>query len=267
MNDKGIVTLAGGDIYFLNAYLNFRILRTIGCKLPMEWFYLGNEMKPEWIKKIKDTISEIELIDLGNINKDNTKGNGGWQKKVESIIESSFNEILFLDADCFPIKDPSYLFNHEFFKTTGCVLFPDIHVWREKEISFLNSKFNVSLPKRAVESGQMIFNKEKCIDGLIKARELNRNSEDTYKVLYGDKDTFLIGMLQANCDFKVSPHLCDCFPPLNLYHRDFDGNLLFMHLTGAKFRHHGRPFIKRKYYPHIDLAIEIMKELKFEKLI
>ena len=60
----------------------------------------------------------------------------------------------------------------------------------------LDAKFGVTLPEQQIESGQMMFAKRKCEKALEAVRALNRNSEDTYKVVFGDKDTFLIGFLQ-----------------------------------------------------------------------
>lgn len=257
--------LAGGPDYFLNAYINCKMLREMGCTLPIEWFYMGDEMKPEWLQKIADNIPNVTCIDLhiGQPNNDNTKARGGWQNKVVSIIKSSFDQVLFLDADCFPLKDPTYLFDDDFFKATGCVLWPDPYCWQPEKHAFLKEKFQVpGLPIRQVESGQMMFTKSRCLEGLNKVRELNENHADTYTVLYGDKDTFLIGMLQANADFKVAPYGCDGVYPVGMCHKDFQGNRLLLHLAGGKWRKHGRPMVTETEYPMRSRVLDIVKDLK-----
>ena len=265
--NRGIVLLAGGPTYFLNAYVNARLLHgALKSILPIEWFYLGAEMRPEWIRKIKETLPKVSLIDLGGSAKKNIKQRGGWQNKVNAILASSFNDVLFLDADCFPYHDPSYLFDHEFYKSTGCVLFPDPFEWTDDKIKYLNKKYGVSLPKRQVESGQMMFDKSKCMEGLLKTKVLNDNSEDVYKDVYGDKDTFLIGMLQAQSPFRVAPFQCDGALPQGMIHKDFDGKPVFLHLAPGKLMPGGVPPIRKQFYPLRAEMYKIMQELKTEGL-
>ncbi len=78
---RGIVTTAGGPLYFLNAYLNFRLLREKGCILPFEWFYLGAEMTSPQIREAKK-IPNLRLVNLGGKSTNNAKDKGGWQSKI-----------------------------------------------------------------------------------------------------------------------------------------------------------------------------------------
>lgn len=98
---RGIVVTAGGPLYFLNAYLNCRLLRDKGCELPIEWFYLGAEMTPAMLHRVRK-IPHLRLVNLGGKSTNNAKDKGGWQSKIEAITQSSFEEVLFLDADSFP---------------------------------------------------------------------------------------------------------------------------------------------------------------------
>jgi alpha 1,2-mannosyltransferase len=261
--NRGIIILAGGMTYFLNAYANCVMLRELGCTLPIEWFYLGKEMKPEWLEKVQK-IDNVKLIDLGGEIRDNSKGNGGWQNKVVSILSSSFDEALYLDADCFPIKDPSYLFDHTFFQESDCVLYPDPFHWVKWKKDYLDKTYNIEMPLRQVESGQMMFhlNKAKCREGLEYCRKLNENHEEVYKVCYGDKDTFLIGMLQAKANVKIVSKVPGLAPPVGMLHYDFDGKPLFVHLAGGKWRKHGRPFVTQRAYPHVNRVSSIIRELQ-----
>lgn len=260
MESRGIVTLAGGKIYFLNAFINLKILRELGCKLPFEWFYLGDEMTDKMKEKAME-ITNIKLIDLGGTG-DKTQGRGGWQNKVESVINSSFDEILFLDADSFPLRDPEYLFDHPFFKDTGAVFWPDPFFWDAQGLANIKRIFGVDVPARQIESGQMMFRKPRCMPGLLKTRELNKNSEITYRYLYGDKDTFIIGATQAGGDYKMAPFTYDGLFPVGMLHKDFDGKPMFVHLAGGKWRIHGRPFVRKEVYPMQQRAIQITRELQ-----
>jgi len=264
MNTRGITISAGGSVYFLNAYLNIRLLRDKGCTLPVSWFYLGDEMKPEWIK-VAEEIPDVKTYDLGGTG-NHYKSKGGWQSKIEAVIQSPFDEVLLLDADSFPIKNPEYLFDHPYYKQTSSVLWPDIHHWQPERLEFLNNKYGIDLEgTRQIESGQAMFNKPLCMDALESVRKLNQNSEETYKVVYGDKDTFIIGFLQSKCHFKIVPTLPACLPA-GLFQHDFDGKKLFAHLTGGKFQWHGRSFVSEENLPGAMSATKMIKEMKSKGL-
>lgn len=256
---RGIVFTAGHSGYFLNAYLNCRLLRDMGCKLPIAWFYMGDEMKPEWCEQVKK-IDNVTLHDLGG-NGVKIREKGGWQSKIEAIIQAPFDEVLFLDADNFPLRDPEYLFDHLKYKETGVVLWQDIWHWQPDRIKFLNEKYGIELTgTRQVEGGQMMFDKTRCMTGLLEVQKLNRNSEETYKIVYGDKDTFLIGMLIAKQPFYINEHPAGVLVD-GLMQKDLDGNNLFQHLTGGKWQWHGRPMARMK---NMFRASKIIEELKIK---
>lgn len=50
--------------------------------------------------------------------------------KAEAIIASSFSEVLYLDSDNVPLRDPTYLFDAELYAgkgQPGIVLWPDLN--------------------------------------------------------------------------------------------------------------------------------------------
>jgi FkbM family methyltransferase len=259
---RGIVTLAGGPVYFTNAYINCRMLRHLGCQLPIEWCYLGAEMSPTWLELIQRTIPNVRLVDLGGKRKDNSKGKGGWQAKVDAVLQSEFDELLFLDADSFPLRDPSDLFAHRLFQKHDCILWPDIHVYDENFQALIKEKYGVTVKGRQIESGQMLFRKSACMPGLLKTREINRNSRESYKHLFGDKDTFLIGARQGGVNCIVNPHVVRRCSQRNLVQHDLDGRRLFIHLTAGKWRPNQRAAIDVVDYPHLATAGKIFLELQ-----
>jgi len=257
---RGITMTAGGETYFLNAYLNIRILRMKGCKMPVSWFYLGDEMRDDWIRAAEE-IEGVKTFDLGGSG-DHCKGRGGWQSKIEAVIRSPFDEVLLLDSDSFPVRDPAYLFDHCFYREVGAVLWPDIWHWQPDRLEFLNKKYGISLEgTRQIESGQAMLDKTRCMAALEAVRKLNQDSQETYKVLYGDKDTFLVGFLQAKVPFRIVPTLPGCLY-MGLFQHDFDGRKEFAHLTGGKFKWHGRAFISEADLPGVVWASKIAREMR-----
>ena len=258
---KGIITLAGGKKYFINAYTSVRMIRKLGCNLPIEWFYLGDEMKPEWIKIVEE-IPSVKCIDLGNLNKNNAKANGGWQNKINSVLESSFDEVLFLDADCFVHRNPEYLFETKEYLETGALLWKDISDWRQEQFRVLKNYFGAEPKHReCCESGQLLFNKKKCLKALLNTKKYNEDSENSYKIVYGDKDTFYFGFLTTNTPFHFIEKRPLCGLGCLLQH-DTNGKIIFSHFTGGKWSINGRPFTNKESYPYIVDCSGILKELK-----
>ncbi len=260
---RGIVTLAGGPVYATNAYINCRMLRNMGCTLPIEWCYLGAELSLAWIELIERTIPNVQLIDLGGTKLNNRKKGGGWQAKVEAVLQSEFDELLFLDADSFPLRDPTPLFDHRLFQEFDCILWPDIHTFNADQQAIIQEKHGVEVNGRQIESGQMMFRKEACITGLEKTRAINRNWREVYRYLHGDKDTFLIGALQAGVNYMVNPHVVQrCCKRKHLMQMDLDGKRMFCHLTGKKWELNSPAILSESDYPHYKAARRIFDGLR-----
>ena len=49
----------------------------------------------------------------------------GWELKSFALLHSRFAEVLLLDADNVPVRNPEYLFETPRFQETAAVLWPD----------------------------------------------------------------------------------------------------------------------------------------------
>ena len=129
---SGIVTVAGGK-YTLMALLVIETLRSTGTTLPVEVFIppdesreteaaFCDELLPQYNAKCIyiDDILSGDMIDKFEFK--------GYQFKSLALLASSFENVLFLDADNFPIKPLDGIFDKEPFTSTGLVLWPDF--WR-----------------------------------------------------------------------------------------------------------------------------------------
>ena len=263
---RGVVTCAGGKEYTINAYVMCRLLRYHGCDLPIEWFYMGDEIKPAWRAKILE-IPNISLIDLnptatGNKRKDM----GGWQQKPMSIINSSFDEVLFLDADNMPYKDPTFLFDTPEFRDNTAIFWPDIADWKpDAFIGCLQDVFKVPyVPGRSFESGQLMIRKSQSWQALQLCNLYNQEHRDVYKVLYGDKDTFYFAWRRTDTPY----HLIKTVPGFAnghaLVQHDTRGEQQFCHLTQAKFFINGRGRMKPETFPYWRECYTFIREFNTE---
>ena len=51
----------------------------------------------------------------------------GWEAKAYAILHCPFEEVLLLDADIVPVRDPSFLFDSDEYQRSGSVLWPDLN--------------------------------------------------------------------------------------------------------------------------------------------
>ena len=141
-----------------------------------------------------------------------------YQLKAAAVLFSSFEEVLYLDADNFPVMDPSFLFEHASFRegtvevdepgTTNRVEVPVSAVfWPDyRPIEPDNPIFRtLGLPRsswarreKAQEAGQLVLTKPRCWKALNLALYMASDSSLPmrggrpfyYLLLHGDKDTF-----------------------------------------------------------------------------
>jgi alpha 1,2-mannosyltransferase len=193
---RGIVMCAGGLRYFTCAWVSIKVLRALGCALPIEvWYYGGEEMSDE-------TIAELEKFDVQckNFLDYGVKSNIGFMLKPIAVMLSRFKEVLFLDADNICIKDPTNLFSFKEYLEYGAVFWPDY--WRTAPDNPIWSITGAQMHNmQEQESGQILINKEKCWRALNLCVYFNNNHFFYYQFLMGDKDTFRFAWLALGTPF------------------------------------------------------------------
>jgi hypothetical protein len=231
---RGIVICAGGARLFTCAWVCIALLRSkLGCTLPIEVWHLGpEEMGPAMRSLLEDLGAQaIDAFEVAKLH--HVQCLGGWELKTYALMHSRFREVLLLDADNVPVKDPSYLFERAEFQETGAMFWPDIvrlartnPIWAISGLPFYEGA--------SLESGQLVLDKSRCWRALCLAHWMNQHSDAFYEILYGDKDTFLIAWLILGQPFHAvrhKPKLLD----FTLCQRDLDGSVVFQHRNSAKW--------------------------------
>lgn len=201
-NTRGIVTFAGG-MYAIPSLVTIRLLRDTGCTLPVEVIVKN---KHEYDTRLCDDVFPalnvrcVVLESMLGENLTSSLSGHGHQLKVFAVLSSSFEQNLFLDADSLPLRDPTYLFTEEPFRSSGYILWPD--VWYRTEAPIFFDIANITMPiidarHTAVDSGQFMFSKRTHQNTLLLAAYYNYYGPDWYWNLImqsthgkGDKDTF-----------------------------------------------------------------------------
>ena len=164
-----------------------------------------------------------------------------WELKPYAILNSSFAEVLYLDADNLPVQNPEFLFDLWDYKTAGALFWPDRyqgpgtgHEWMKREA------WNIcEVPYRVepeIEAGQLLIDKQRCWKALLLTMHWNEHSDYYYAWFYGDKDTFRMAWHRTQTRFALVP-----FPPDTLgdseamVQFDLSRQPLFQHRNGQKW--------------------------------
>ncbi len=154
--------------------------------------------------------------------------------KGYAILHSSFEEVLLLDADNCPVRDPAFLFDTPEYAKYGAIFWPDFgrfaperEVWAAAGIAFRDEP--------EFESGQIVVNKRRCWKALNVAMHLNEYSDWWYRLIHGDKDTFHLAWRKIGQDYAMPSRGVEAMDGTMLQF-DFAGERLFQHRNLAKWK-------------------------------
>ncbi|KAH8424917.1 alpha-mannosyltransferase [Aspergillus melleus] len=201
---KGIVSSAGGK-YLPTFLVTLRMLRRTGSKLPVELFVKDWEEYEPYICEIVLPPLNARCLVLSEMLSTIDGGDAsysieGYQIKSFAILFSSFEKLIWMDADIIPLHDPAQLLECEPFSSSGLVTWPDF--WKNTASPLY---FNISRQpeppinaRQATEAGAVLVSKKTHYMTLILAAYYNYHGPSYYYPLLdqgapgeGDKDTFI----------------------------------------------------------------------------
>lgn len=244
LSGQGIV-ITGGGKYFVSAYVTIRVLRKVGCDLPIELWCLDGEMDDEMISLVAPfgvTVHNAQehARDSGYFIEHWWKG---WQLKAYALRHSSFAEVLMLDADSYPARDPSFLFEWKGYIDTGAIFWPDVGTEAQRPFE-QNRRDAFGVPtftEIQAESGQLVMNKVRNWREVNLALHYNQMASYSYRIIYGDKDTFPVAFHRLGTKYsRMWPVLTHQMPAL--LQLDDHGEVLFYHRIDDKFSIPGTKF-------------------------
>jgi len=215
---RGIVLTVGDDQapYLLTTIFTFRQL---GCTLPIEVMYLGDQDLGEDYRMELESLPGVTTRDIAQMTDDKGWKLAGWAAKPFAILLSSFREVIFIDADSLFFHNPEVLFDDPDYKKHGALFFRDRLIMPESKKRWLQQVLPKPIPKLAKlsrfwtgesghqqESGVVVVDKWKHFMAMMLVTRLNGPDRDgnkekgivgVYDMMYGDKETFWIGFLLA----------------------------------------------------------------------
>ncbi len=208
-----------------------RLLRFLGCELPIEVWSYESEYDPEWKTLVEPMQVDVRYVAFRA--SENVTRYDGWKLKSTAILKSAFREVLLLDADNVPVQDPSYLFDCPEYQESGAVFWPDCERTRENTEQWL--AFGVPYrDEPEQESGQILVDKAMSWQPLNLCAWYNANADFFYGYVYGDKDTFRLAWHRCNAKFAM-PSKGVGFGLHTMLQHDFEGKLIFQHRYGDKW--------------------------------
>lgn len=230
---RGMVYAAGGK-YLPIFVIGLRMLRRTGSLLPVELFLKDEtEYEPIICKEVLPSLNAKCVVlstILGAAVSNSTKvAVANYQLKVFAMLFSSFEEIVWVDADCFPLHKPELLLDSEPYKGTGMVIWPDFWISTVSPQYYLISQLDVppiSL-RASSETGEFLISKKNHQVTLLLATYYNYYGPSHYFSLLsqgapgeGDKETFVQAASAANEPFYTVSE-----PVRPVGHRKEDGGI------------------------------------------
>jgi FkbM family methyltransferase len=243
---RGIVTCAGGWRFLAGAYVLARVLRWLGWPHPIQAWYLGDHGEHDPCFDRVTAGLGVEWVDACAHAREHgvaVRRWGGWELKSYAVLHSPFREVLYLDADCYPVREPTYLFDHPAVRAAGALFFPDDGGAANGAPLEPGQWWRFGLADRRepdFESGQLLVDKSRCHRALHAVRWLNDHSDYVFRHVYGDKSTWHLGFRAAGADYRLAPPVR--WHNVAFLQHDPDGAVQFVHRCRDKPRLGGNAF-------------------------
>ncbi|ORX39591.1 mannosyltransferase putative-domain-containing protein [Kockovaella imperatae] len=190
---RGIVLTAGNRDTVERSKFLLKQLKRVGVTLPVEVFHFPGEFG-DWqerreIERLGGTVKAVQGLE---------KEENLWKNfhlKGLAIVQSSFQEVLYLDSDNVPLRDPSHLFDGPLYIAHGRAAFwPDLYKDHPSNAIWRLVGQQCTLDHWTIESGQLVVDKGGNhglnYAALLIAAYMQRSHEFWFHMAGGDKDTF-----------------------------------------------------------------------------
>ncbi|KAJ0407490.1 hypothetical protein ATCC90586_008965 [Pythium insidiosum] len=245
--ERGIVMVIYEKL-LLGAYVSVRSLRAMGSTLPVEMWYKSSETNVNH-PLLRLLVSEYGVY-LREINDPLATR---FYTKLHAVFYSAFDHILLLDADNFPVRDPSYLFETKEYLDTGAMFWPDFWkpgntIFNIHENSFVWPVFGLDYVNMfEQESGQVLINRRRhwaAMNVLMYYGFSLPRIHEEMRLVWGDKDLFRFAWMKTDSPFFMIPRPpgsagtkhteYELFCGVTMVQHDPDGKVVFLHRNTEK---------------------------------
>lgn len=232
-----------------NILIAIRALREAKCDLPVQIFYEAHNI-PSWspsscalalAKKLNVGIAPFDFEGSKEIG-------GGYVWKPIAILQSTFKEVIFLDADNVAMGDLNSLFEDAYLHDVNGIFWPDIKKIEEGPIWSFHDQRAFNKKQMTAETAQLVVIKDETAIAAVALTALMTYRHWTFDMwVYpsrkdsGDATMFLHSWPMVGAPFIFAPNpvfgIVEDTPgcQLNaLLQRDFNRKIMFFHHGGMK---------------------------------
>ncbi|KAJ5769066.1 mannosyltransferase -domain-containing protein [Penicillium odoratum] len=228
----GIVIPTSDKTLRFAAHLVSALRSVLNSTLPIQVVYAGDRDLSQDNRALLSHLVELgpplEFLDINSVFDNSTLELefGGWAIKAFAALGSHFERVILADADAVFLQPPEVLLQHETFLRTGALLFHDRllfqhafeerHKWWKDQIRRPSRMLNMSLVwtedyAEEQDSGLVVLDKSRLdiLVGLLHVAWQNSYSvreEVTYKMTYGDKESWWLGLELSGANYEFSKH-------------------------------------------------------------
>jgi len=230
------------QFYFWGAYAAAWVLRSYGCTLPIQFWFLPGEMEEiEFCelhaRRVAATCHVVDTSGMRCVH--------GWQIKINAILQSKYEQVIHLDADNIVTKDPSYLFDCEAFQKNAAMFWmdnPNVNDFHGRIIEDQWRRTGSTRTDRIndIETGQIVIDKTRAANALRIVKHFADHADywegfngGERGVWYGDKTSFHMAFKLTDTPHHIQPW--NRWNAGGFYeHCDPDGNVIFQHACHRK---------------------------------
>jgi len=232
---RGIVICGGGIRYFTCAWVCINMLRRLGCQLPIQLWHLGKDEIDGTMQKLVAPL-RVTCVDASAIRKKApVRFLAGWELKPYALLHSPFREVLLLDADNVPVRNPEFLFDTPEYQKTGAMFWPDFHHANKPKKKAIWRSCRLRIPAEPeFETGQLLLDKHRHWEPLRLTLWFNENSDFYFRYLHGEKETFHLAFKKLRHRYSLIQTAI--YPLKNtMCQHDPQGRRLFQHRNNDKW--------------------------------
>ncbi|CAI4218477.1 unnamed protein product [Parascedosporium putredinis] len=228
---RGIVIPAGKGNLRMACQAIATISHVLNSSLPIELAYGGDEdLGPQDRAFVRNLFPDADLSFLDVLSVFNDAelqlAKGRWAIKPFALLASRFCEVLLADADAVFVQDPEAVFRQGGYQRKKALMFHDRLIdkaryknrqaWWRKQVVHPSAEVDKSLSwtedyAEEGDSGVVAVDKSRLdvLFGMLHAAW--QNSKDvresvTYKVMYGDKESYWFGLELAEGPYEFETH-------------------------------------------------------------
>jgi len=217
---KGIAVPTGNE-QALTAFLAVRALRMLGCSLPIEIVYIGDEDLSPSSRAPFQQIRDLYFTDCRRLlNIAMLQNVRGFDLKPFFALCSRFQQAVVMDSDVLFFQNPEKLFAFDGYLKTGTLFFADRFIpegpcergWllsflNQSELSpeIANTNYYKGKTSHLMEAGVVVFDKSNpaVLLGLLTVCRLSIHPLRLHVHSYGDKELFWIGFELADVMYSM----------------------------------------------------------------